>query len=308
MRSFLYAVAFFFFLRPTWAVVHEQLPGVPSGWTKVQDAAEHEQLSLSISLQYQNIEQLESKLMSVSTPGSPQYRKYLDRDQLNAMFPIADANAIIAWLQSEGVQTIHNTGDAVNFATTVGTANKLLNTQFAHYATADGSGTKKMRTTQYSIPDHLTKHVDLVWPTTFFGNPKKRAAITGRNVGAHVATKHGMLSYAKRQVSADCSQGITPSCLKQMYNIGNYTANARSGSRIGFGSFLNQSAIYSDLAAYEKKFSIPAQSFSVELINGGINNQEASTDDTEEANLDAQNIVGVGHPLPVTEFITGGLA
>lgn len=89
-------------------------------------------------------------------------------------------------------------------------------------------------------------------------------------------------------------------------NVGNYTPSVKSGSRVGFGSFLNQSALYADLFDYEKLYGIPAQNFSVTLINGGVNDQNATTAQVGEADLDVQNIVGVAHPLPVTEFITGG--
>jgi tripeptidyl-peptidase-1 len=95
-------------------------------------------------------------------------------------------------------------------------------------------------------------------------------------------------------------------CLKQMYNVGNYTAKLSSGSKIGFGSFLNQSAIVADALLYETTFDIPMQNFSVELISGGIDNQSASIQYSVEANLDVQTIIGVSHPLPVAEFITGG--
>ena len=42
------------------------------------------------------------------------------------------------------------------------------------------------------------------------------------------------------------------------------------------------------------------------LINGGVNDQDLNTAQIGEADLDVQNIVGVSHPLPVVEFITGG--
>ena len=305
MRSSLCAALFFL---PAWAVVHEQLAGVPSGWTKIQNAEDSESVSLNIALKYQNIEQLESKLMSISTPGSPEFRKYMDREDVTAAFPVVDSAAVESWLKSAGVQTVKHTGDAISFATDVGTANKLLDTQFAHYVGVNG-GERKLRTTQYSIPDHLTEHIDLVSPTTYFGKPTKAAAIPTRRTlsGAAIpnVAKH---PFGKRDFAPECRNGISPSCLKQMYNIGNYTPDAKSGSWVGFGSFLNQSAILSDLAIFEQKFNIPLQNFSIELINGAVNDQDPGLENAEEANLDAQTIVGVSHPLPVVEYMTGGLA
>jgi tripeptidyl-peptidase-1 len=42
------------------------------------------------------------------------------------------------------------------------------------------------------------------------------------------------------------------------------------------------------------------------LLSGGTNDQDPATAQIREADLDVQNIIGVSHPLPVTEFITGG--
>ena len=300
VRSFLYLAFFWNLVLPAVALVHEKLNTVPSGWNKVSDAGDTEPIVLSVALHHQNIENLESKLFSISTPGSPEYRKYLDHDQLKALFPAANSAPVVSWLKGAGVQNVHSTGEAVNFATNVGTANKLLSTKFAHF---ENNGVSKLRTTQYSIPDHLTGHIDLISPTTYFSKPIKATPIEHhypRRTSPHTPAS------VKRSAAPSCEKSITPSCVKQLYNVGNYTVDVKAGSRVGFGSFLNESAQYSDLYDYEDHFKIPRQSFSVELINGGINSQDG--DPEGEANLDVQNIIGVSHPLPVVEYITGGLA
>lgn len=91
-----------------------------------------------------------------------------------------------------------------------------------------------------------------------------------------------------------------------MYNVGDYTPKVQRGSRVGFGSFLNQSAIYDDLFEYEDINGIPFQNWTKVFIDNASNDQNASDGNEGEANLDVQNIVGVSHPLPVTEFLTGG--
>jgi tripeptidyl-peptidase-1 len=74
--------------------------------------------------------------------------------------------------------------------------------------------------------------------------------------------------------------------LKELYNTVGYTPSEKSGSRIGFGSFLNQSAIYSDLFEYEDLFGIPHQNFSTILIAGATNDQDIATAQFGEADLD----------------------
>lgn len=293
---------------PALGVVHEQLASVPSGWTKVEDAHASTPISLKIALQYQNLDQLESELIAVSTPGNPEYGKHLDLEDLNALFPPADDKPVISWLKEAGISHIHSTGSIVNFATTVGAANELLNASFAYYSSENGGSRYKLRTTQYSIPDHLVGDIELITPTTYFGKSGTPRAITSiaRRDQAVSISKTVHTAITNTSVAPSCQKSITPACLKQMYSVGNYTPDPESGSWIGFGSFLNQSALFSDLFVYEKQNGIPFQNFSIELINGGTDNQNVSTAQTGEADLDVQNIVGVSHPLPVVEYITGG--
>lgn len=202
-----------------------------------------------------------------------------------------------SWLTSAGVSHINSDGHWITFATTVSKANSLLNTTFKTYT---NSGTSKLRTTQYSVPDSLAGYIDLISPTTYFGK-------TTANVPTYTRVKRDIDDTpTKRAVDASCQTSITPSCIKELYGIGSYAPNPSAGSKVGFGSFLNQSALYADLFDYEKYYNIPTQNFSVVLINGATNDQDPATAQVGEADLDVQNIIGVSHPLPVTEFITGG--
>ncbi|APA15893.1 hypothetical protein SS1G_09225 [Sclerotinia sclerotiorum 1980 UF-70] len=280
---------------PAYGAVMEKLAAVPSGWT-VAETDSSTAITLTVGLAMQNLDQLEAKLIAVSTPGNADYGNHLDADEANALFaPSADAsNAVTSWLTSAGAQNIVSDGSTVTFAATIEKANSILNATFQTYTS---NGVTKVRTTQYSVPDHLAEHIDLISPTTYFGK-------TVANAPTKVTKKD--TSATKVTVDASCSTSITPKCIKELYNVGDYTPSVSSGSRIGFGSFLNQSALYSDLFQYEKYFDIPQQNFSVTLINGATNDQNPATAQNGEANLDVQNIIGVAHPLPVQEFITGG--
>ncbi|KAM3084009.1 vesicle formation at the endoplasmic reticulum [Clarireedia jacksonii] len=280
---------------PVYGAVLEKLAAVPSGWTAASPDSSAV-LTLTVGLAQQNLDQLESKLLAVSTPGNAEYGQHLDADEVNALFaPSPDANsAVTSWLANAGAQNITSDGSFVTFATTVEKANSMLNTTFKTYTS---NGVSKLRTTQYSVPDEIAHHIDLISPTTYFGK-------TVANVPT--LTRMEATPPTKRSVDAACQTSITPTCLKELYNVGNYTPKVSSGSKIGFGSFLNQSALYSDLFAFEKYFGIPEQNFTVTLLNGATNDQDPATASIGEANLDVQNIVGIAHPLPVEEFITGG--
>ena len=43
------------------------------------------------------------------------------------------------------------------------------------------------------------------------------------------------------------------------------------------------------------------------LIANATDVQDPAAGNYGEADLDLQNLIGVAHPLPITEFITGGL-
>ena len=288
-------VILFSLVVSTRAAYIEQLSALPNGWTQVGTPADSDTMALQIGLQQENLDQLDSMIYSVSTPGSDSYGKYMEGDEVTAMLqPSSEANsAVLAWLEGAGVSNAYSDGTWVNFSTTVGTANTLLSTTFNYY---ENDGIQKLRTTSYSVPDDLADYIDLITPTTYFG--KTTAQVPGR---MHFPKR----SVAPPRLNSSCATLITPACIKELYNVGNYTPDSKSGSRIAFGSFLNQSARTQDLSLFETANSIPQQGFSVQLINGGVNDQAIDANHGE-ANLDVEYIIGVSHPLPVISFITGG--
>ena len=91
-----------------------------------------EQMTLQVGLKLQNIDQLEAKLKAVSDPTSPDYGRYLDAAEVNAIFsPANDSRvAVHNWLRKAGVSEIADFGSYINFAASIGTANRLLGSSF----------------------------------------------------------------------------------------------------------------------------------------------------------------------------------
>ena len=305
---------------PTFAIIQEQLAMVPSGWTHIGAPAGDDTMILQIALTQQNLDQLDAKIMAVSTPGSASYGKYMEAEDVAALLaPSSDASpAVLAWLKDAGITNAFSDGANVNFSTTVSTANSLLSTTFNYY---ENAGIQKLRTTQYSIPDDLETHIDLITPTTYFGKtvPQIPVSTVDHRLRGPIPVPrmdHGVRDLLPRQyngstnsttndtIDPNCATLITPTCLKEIYNI-NYTPDPNSGSKIGFGSFLNESARTQDLSLFQTAQSIPQQGFSVQLINGGVNNQTISNNHGE-ADLDVEYISGISHPLPIISYITGG--
>jgi tripeptidyl-peptidase-1 len=100
---------------------HESLVSLPSGWAHDNLPEADTPIQLSIALTLQNIDQLESTLKSVSTPGGASYGQYLDESDVTSQFGPSDASveAVTNWLKEAGISSIYTTDHSVNFATTV---------------------------------------------------------------------------------------------------------------------------------------------------------------------------------------------
>jgi tripeptidyl-peptidase-1 len=285
------------------------------GWAVARTPAAQETITLQIGLTLQNTAKMINTLLDVSNKKSKNYGKWLDRDDVNAIVqPSQQANeAVLKWLNSEGVSKIISDGTVVTFKTTVETANRILNADFQGY---QKEGIAKIRTTEYSVPQDIADYIDVIHPTTFFGKTQAFAPVHLK-FGETLEESIESAKLEKRQqaeaiegpntvqqkVPDACAKAISPTCIKQLYNVGNYTPLATSGSKVGFGSFLNESAQPEDLRLFLDYFKLPQHSFAKVEVNKGAIPKKPSTG---EANLDAQNIVGVAYPLPVIEFLTAG--
>ncbi|KAJ3362046.1 hypothetical protein HDU91_003590 [Kappamyces sp. JEL0680] len=89
-------------------------------------------------------------------------------------------------------------------------------------------------------------------------------------------------------IDPSCSTDMTPSCLRQLYNI-HYTPTSKK-SLLGVTGYLQESANRGDLAIFLNKFNQGVgngSTFDIALINNGTSPQ-GPLDGTYEANLDMQ--------------------
>ncbi|KAK8053070.1 tripeptidyl peptidase a protein, partial [Apiospora saccharicola] len=193
---------------------------------------------------------------------------------------------VVRWLDSNSIQQYRVDGAFIDFRCDIATANTLFNASYYYYTNL---GAVKLRTSSYSIPDEIQDDVTLLDPGTYFGSAEPLTP---------------SLSTPTPARQADVGPRPHPLANHHMYNTTGYVPTADSRSHIGFGSFLNQTVRFDGLLQFEEHNGIPAQNISVTTFVGAENNQ-SSTQYTE-ANLDAQVIVGLAHPLAVMEYITGG--
>ncbi|KAK4155303.1 hypothetical protein C8A00DRAFT_31923 [Chaetomidium leptoderma] len=293
------------------ARVMDSLARVPKGWEQRRTASLEEPIFLRVALKQQRerVHALDQAVLELSTPGHPNYGLHMTRDELRSYTaPSSNAvSAVTAWLQQHAIQPVVD-HDWVSFTTTVRHANELLNTEFSWYQYLQSSGGPALRALSYSVPDHIAAHIDLVQPTTRFGNigARKSSIFDMYPLELDIIPDTKANFVAGTTDPEACASTVTPDCLRSLYNI-HYTPAAPGENKIAFASFLEQYAQYDDLKAFEQRLVPEAvgMNFTVELVNGGLNNQ-GSMVDSSEANLDAQYILGISHPIPIVEYSVGG--
>lgn len=288
----------------------EQLRHTPQGWAQLTTPHPQQLLRLHVALRPQNTDTFEQTLLNISSPDNVLYGQHMSRDEVESMLKVSEESraAVWSWLIEARIPSsnITDKGDWLQVTTLVQTAESLLNNTFFWYREVS-SGQRRIRTLQYSVPEDLAAHINVIQPTTRFGqmSPQRmdtvfcipKAAL--QDTYQHIQTPGFNRTF--------CNGTTTPKCLKALYNV-HYQAEPNDGNKIGVASFLNESARYSDLALFEEKLAPAAlgQNVTVVSINEATNDQSPGS--SSEANLDIQYIIGMATGVHVTEFITSGLA
>ena len=110
-----------------------------------------------------------------------------------------------------------------------------------------------IRTLEYSLPEEVYDHVDLVQPTTMFARMKKQR--TTFRWSAHqnlesLPTNNSIELSNGVTVDASCNTTVTVSCLKQLYNAVGVNGTANNGNGIGITGYLQQHANVQDLQLF----------------------------------------------------------
>jgi len=291
---------FLLFAAAVSARVMDSLAAVPKGWTDIGRASSDDSLLLRVALKQPNSAALDQAVLDMSTPGHPNYGMHMSREELRSYTaPRQESvSAVVRWLRKYDIAPSVN-NDWVSFTVTAATANELLNTTMSWYQYS-GGGDAKIRTLSYSVPDYVAEHIDLIQPTTRFGQLGaqksdifERHRIEEEAGIAGSVTKSSFMATSQSANAVECGATITPACLKSLYGI-NYTASNGPENKVAFTSYLEEYARYDDLTLFLNMFVPEAKgmNFSVELVNGGLNDQLARSDSGElplEQDLDGSN-------------------
>ncbi|KZT51658.1 tripeptidyl peptidase A [Calocera cornea HHB12733] len=288
-------------LRPF--LVKESLPAIPRGWTARDRPPADHVLQLQLGLRQADPNLLYDILANVSDPRHAQYGQHLQKAEVDDLVRPhrRTAEAAAAWLVHHGIpQTAirpNSAGDWISIEVPVRVAESMLDTEYRVYDHEDGSAL--VRCMSWSLPADLHEHVEFIQPTTIFGRPKPHRSFVNSVISRGIVLSN----------PTNCSENVTPDCLRELYGIGSYRPNPSSANRLGISGYLGSYANINDTKFFYQQFVPRAYeanfSFAVELVNDGLNGQsEASA--SLEGNLDVQYGGAMSFPIANTYYSTGG--
>ncbi|KAK0105521.1 hypothetical protein ONS95_004118 [Cadophora gregata] len=294
--------------------VVESIAGPPSGWIRDEGAnldKDSHMIKLRIHLAHQDMDKFHDLAMQIATPGHELYGSHLTQQAIDDMIaPKEDSSRLVMeWLETEGLSShasLSRRSDAIIVDASVSKIETLLKANYMPFIEKE-TGESAVRTLEYSLPDALKGHVDMVQPTTFFGLKAMRSTISEHHALDSSELKAGVApSGAAIQAVAGCTGStITPKCLSNLYSY--VSATAYSNGLMGIAGFLKQWPFKSDLTTFMKSYATQgnaAQSFTCTLINGGTCPQTGTPG--IEANLDVQYARAITESIPNVYYSVGG--
>lgn len=235
-------------------------------------------------------------------------------------------NDVHDWLESQGVEKARlkytPAKDWVSVELPVSEIERLLDTKYSIYRHEDG--THLVRAPVWSLPTHLHKHIDTIQPTNSFFRPnaRRRTYKTVRPM-SEIAKQPARLAAVPKPskdltVAQACNaSAVSSTCLRTLYGTIDYVPKVPGRNKVALNNYLGEANNRSDvsifLSRYRPNAVAEAQSFTVEIVNGG-DDQQTPDNATQldagkdlEGNLDAETIIGFDYPIPLTAYNTGGM-
>ncbi|KAJ7636584.1 subtilisin-like protein [Roridomyces roridus] len=267
-------------------VVRERRATAILGFVNHGPAHPTQMLTLRLGLAPNDAAGLDAKLASISTPGSPEFRQWLSREEVKSYLePSADTlSALDSFASANGLeyQITAPNGDWATITLPVSHADQLFDaefTVFSHRSTSENI----TRTLSVSLPAHLVGHV--IHPTTDFTDH-----IKGRLMPGPVPLK--------RQADASCD---TSTAAGALYGIPAAPAT-QSSSHLLVAAYQGVPAQIADISEFLTQFrpDIPANTtYNVLTASGG------PTPISFEANLDMEYTMGIATNVSV-DFLSVG--
>lgn len=155
-------------------VRHESRRALPPHWEQSHRAHAHAILPLRIGLAQSNIDRIGELLLDVSHPDSENYGNHWTPAKVAETFrPSAETvDTVREWLQNEGIDAsrirLSKSGGWMEANVSVAEAEQLLKTEYHVYNHALTDVKHVGCASGYHVPEHISKHVELITPTVHF--------------------------------------------------------------------------------------------------------------------------------------------
>ena len=126
-------------------VVHERRAGIPHGWSLQRRADPDLLIPLSFALAQSNVEHLETFLLDIADPASPNYGKHWSPSRVAETFcPTPETvDTVTTWLYEAGVNParvrLSKDGGYLDLKVTIAEAEDMLATKYYVYEHEDGT-------------------------------------------------------------------------------------------------------------------------------------------------------------------------
>lgn len=294
----------------------------PGAWRNIGRAPGNHILQLKIGLTQRDFPELERQLYEISDPFHAKYGQYLSSTDIQRLVtPGAETLlAVEEWLHTAGLERSrweYNTAKTwINVPVTIAEAEALMDTKYSIWLHNDGS--ELIRTQSWSLPENLHCHITTIQPTNSWARLEPKVPIREiRSTDSHrvPANIPNIPPPPDSAIASLCNfSAVTPDCLRTLYGTASYTTKSNGASRLGWTSYLeeysNRSDVYQFLSMYRPEAADIAYNFSeISIAGGPVDNATKTASEAYiglEGNLDAQYMIGIGYPLDVTSWSTGG--
>ena len=246
--------------------------------------------------------------------------KLTSRQVIELFAPKQDSiDAVRDWLVASGIESsrisLSRGKNWLNVNASIAEVEDLLKTEYKIYEHTTGQ--EHIACEEYSVPQDVSKHIDLIMPTIHFdtkimGDPELRKVKRQvKRDGIHRpgdANGNGFLPKKGPTISgpnpdvapkpfslATCNTQITPDCLRALYNLPNGTL---AKSSYGIVEYTPQAYLQSDLNLFYSNLAreIPAGTApTLDSIDGGVDQTTTqSFDDNGESDLDLEYAIALG--------------
>jgi subtilase family serine protease len=277
------------------------------------------------SVKQQNLDQLDSVLMDVSDPQSPNYGNHWTVDQLRdfTIHPQTRENlknGLTSFHSS--IQITHETihGEFIFATAPVSVWEEFFNCQFYNFQVQQHSKNAAetlvvVRTMEYSLPSHFLELTEAVFNTVQFPERGVRShriqripnpAIDPQEKTESVTTSSHLRSSESatkvKPTARDIIPGaVTPALINKVYNV--ETNKGSSSVSQGVYESKNDALNPDDLTYFQYYFGLPPDEIANKI--GGHVSTSACANHGElcrESNLDVQYLMGIAQKVPTTYY------